>query len=76
MNPRVFSVCFMAASILPTTAFSQSFLSQYKGLPYHDSRYQGGAQKYRERSCALTMTWAAKELRFMTPIHRITAAES
>jgi hypothetical protein len=20
-------------------------LSQYKGLPYHDSRYQGGAQK-------------------------------
>jgi len=35
----------MVASILPTTAFSQSFLSQYKGLPYHDSRYSGGPQK-------------------------------
>jgi hypothetical protein len=35
----------MVASILPTTAFSQSFLSQYKGLPYHDSRYRGGPQK-------------------------------
>ncbi len=27
------------------TAFSQSFSSQYKGLPYHDSRYSGGPQK-------------------------------
>src|SRR5260370_41497285 len=45
MNPRLLSVCFMVASILPTTAFSQSFVSQYKGLPYHDSRYSGGPQK-------------------------------
>jgi hypothetical protein len=45
MNPRVFSVCFIVASILPTTAFSQSFVSQYKGLPYHDTRYSGGPQR-------------------------------
>ena|SRR5438132_2992494 len=45
MSRRVFSLCVLAASILPTTAFSQSFLSQYKGLPYHDSRYNGGPQK-------------------------------
>ncbi len=31
--------------MLATTAFSQSFLSQYKGVPYHDSRYQNGPQK-------------------------------
>ena len=45
MSRRAFSLCFVAASMLPAVAFSQSFLSQYKGLPYHDSRYQGGAQK-------------------------------
>jgi hypothetical protein len=45
MSRRVFSLCVVAASILPTTASSQSFLSQYKGLPYHDSRYNGGPQK-------------------------------
>ncbi len=45
MSRRVFLLCVVAASILPTTAFSQSFLSQYKGLPYHDSRYNGGPQK-------------------------------
>src|SRR5260370_30747369 len=45
MNSRLLSVCFMVASILPTIAFSQSFLSQYKGLPYHDTRYSGGPQK-------------------------------
>jgi hypothetical protein len=45
MNPRVFPLCFMAASILPTTAFSQSFVSQYEGLPYDDSRYSGGPQQ-------------------------------
>ena len=31
--------------MLAATAFSQSFLSQYKGAPYHDSRYQNGPQK-------------------------------
>src|SRR5260370_17063127 len=45
MSRRAFSLCFVAALMLPAIAFSQSFLSQYKGLPYHDSRYQGGAQK-------------------------------
>src|SRR5260370_42109027 len=45
MSRRVFSLCFIAASILPATAFSQSYLSRYKGLPYHDSRYPGGPQK-------------------------------
>jgi hypothetical protein len=45
MSRRVLSSCFLAASMLATTAFSQSFLSQYKGLPYHDSRNQDGPQK-------------------------------
>src|SRR5271170_3252637 len=44
MSSRMFSFCFVAAMMLPTVAFSQSFLSQYKGLPYHDSRYSGGPQ--------------------------------
>ena len=39
------STCFIAAFMLVATAFSQPFLSQYQGLPYHDSRYQGGPQK-------------------------------
>jgi hypothetical protein len=37
--------CSIAVSTLSTTAFSQSLLSQYAGVPYHDSRYQSGAQK-------------------------------
>jgi hypothetical protein len=41
----VFWVRLIAALLLPATAVSQSFLSQYKGLPYHDTRYNGGAQK-------------------------------
>ncbi len=45
MRRRVFSFCFVAAMISPTIVFSQSFSSQYKGLPYHDSRYSGGPQK-------------------------------
>jgi len=45
MSRRVFSLCLIAASILPPTAFAQSFLNEYKGSPYHDSRYQGAAQK-------------------------------
>src|SRR5580658_3331713 len=45
MSWRMFSLCFIAASMLTTTAFPRSFLSQYKGLPYHDSHYQGGPQK-------------------------------
>ena len=45
MTRRTFSLCLLAASILPATVFSQSLLSQYEGLPYKDSRYQGGPQK-------------------------------
>ena len=45
MIRRVFSLCFVVTSMLPAIAFSQSFLSQYKGLPYHDTRYSGGPQK-------------------------------
>lgn len=44
MSRKYLVLCLMAAS-MAVTAFSQSFLSQYKGQPYHDSRYQGGAQK-------------------------------
>jgi len=45
MSRIVFLLCFVGASMLATTAFFQSFLGQYKGLPYHDSRYKGGPQK-------------------------------
>ncbi|UWZ81849.1 carbohydrate-binding protein [Occallatibacter riparius] len=43
--------CLAAAPLLalaPMVAgrgFSPAFLSQYKGMPYHDGRYQDGAQK-------------------------------
>jgi hypothetical protein len=45
MSWRLFSTCFAATLILPVIAVSQSFLSQYKGLPFHDALYQAGAQK-------------------------------
>src|SRR6266850_534589 len=45
MSRRVLLLCVVAASILPTTAFPKSFLSHYKGVPYHDSRYNGGPPK-------------------------------
>ncbi|MGC2401215.1 MAG: hypothetical protein WA510_15585 [Acidobacteriaceae bacterium] len=45
MSRYFLPLCLIAASVLAASAFSQSFLSQYKGVPYHDSRYQGGAQK-------------------------------
>jgi hypothetical protein len=35
--------------MLSAIAFSQSFLSQYKGLPYRDSRYNTGPQNIPER---------------------------
>ena len=44
MNPRLFSFCLAAASILPAAAFSQPFPSEYKGQPYGDSHYAGSAQ--------------------------------
>ena len=45
MSWRVLSLSLIAASMLAANAFSQSFLSQYKGLPYRDGHYQSGPQK-------------------------------
>src|ERR1700758_1121744 len=45
MSRSTLFLCLTAASVLAASAFSQSFVSQYKGVPYHDSRYQGGPQK-------------------------------
>ncbi len=45
MNHRTLSLCFIAASLLATNASSQSFLSRYAGVPYHDSVFHGGPQK-------------------------------
>src|ERR1700739_2363330 len=45
MNRRILVFCSIAISTLSTTASSQSFLSQYAGIPYHDSRYRNGPQK-------------------------------
>ncbi len=39
----------LAASLLPATAPSRLFLSRYKGLPFNDSRYQGGPQEIQGR---------------------------
>jgi hypothetical protein len=44
MNRSMQLLCSIAVSTLSTTAFSQSLPSQYTGVPYHDSRYQSGAQ--------------------------------
>jgi hypothetical protein len=45
MSRRGAFLCLTATLILNAIAFSQSFLNQYTGLPYHDTRYNGGAQK-------------------------------
>ena len=50
MSRRTFSLsfvvaCFVAVLMLPAIASSQSFLSQYKGLPYHDARHSDRPQK-------------------------------
>ena len=44
MGRKYFAFCLVAALMAPN-AFPQSWLSQYKGVPYHNDRYQGGAQK-------------------------------
>jgi hypothetical protein len=41
LSSGIVVACFGAASV---GAFQGDFLAQYKGTPYHDSRYQGGAQ--------------------------------
>ncbi len=44
MKDKLAALVFIATSItIPVSA--QSFLSQYKGQPYHDSHYQSGPQK-------------------------------
>ncbi len=45
MNRKILSSYFIVALVLTPTTFSQSFVSQYKGLPYQDSVYSGGPQK-------------------------------
>jgi hypothetical protein len=45
MSRRVLALYLTAASMLVVNAHSQSFLSQYKGVPYRDARYQDGPQK-------------------------------
>jgi len=44
MKPGLILGCVLAALLGPDSR-GQSFLSQYKGVPYHDERYRGGAQK-------------------------------
>src|SRR6516164_2089997 len=44
MNWKAFFLC-LTASLFAADGFCQSFLSEHKGSSYHDSRYQGGAQK-------------------------------
>jgi len=45
MSRSALFLCSTTASVLAANTFSQSSLSQYKGLPYRDTRCQGGAQK-------------------------------
>jgi hypothetical protein len=45
MSRSVLFLCLTAALASAPRAFFQSFLSQYRGVPYFDSRYQGGPQK-------------------------------
>jgi hypothetical protein len=45
MARKRLSLCLTAATMMAANALSQSFLSQYMGRPYHDSRYQGAPQK-------------------------------
>src|SRR6202021_2113018 len=45
MSRRVLSLSLNPASMLAANSYSQSFLSQYKGLPYRDGHHQDGPQK-------------------------------
>jgi hypothetical protein len=45
MNRRLLSLSLAATLMLAANGLSQSFLSQYKGLPYRDAHYQDGPQK-------------------------------
>jgi hypothetical protein len=45
MRRKPLSIYLFTALLFPATALSQSFLSEYQGQPYHDTRYQAGPQK-------------------------------
>jgi hypothetical protein len=45
MSRKALFLCLTAAAILAAHSVSQSFVSHYKGVPYHDSHYQDGPQK-------------------------------
>jgi hypothetical protein len=45
MNRITLPLCFIAALMLSAIASSQSFLSHYGGVPYHDNMYHDGPQK-------------------------------
>ena len=44
MRTKLFFLCFVA-TMMVANSFPQSFPSQYKGSPYRDNRYPGGAQR-------------------------------
>jgi hypothetical protein len=45
MSRSVLALCLTAASMLAAKAISQSFVSQYKGVPYRDTGYRVGPQE-------------------------------
>ncbi len=45
MKRRLFWLAATATLFLPASAPGQSFVSLYQGQPYHDARYDGGAQR-------------------------------
>ena len=45
MSRKVLFLSLIASSMLTANAFSQSFLGQYKGLPYRDGHFHDGPQK-------------------------------
>ena len=45
MKALVASSSLFLAILLPTTVSGQSFLETYKGVPFHDSRYNSGPQR-------------------------------
>ena len=74
MTRKLFPLCFLGGAM--AIAFSQSFLSQYKGLPYHDSRYQGGPQKIPGRVLCAYYDLGGEGVRITIKTRRITAVGS
>ena len=44
LRPAILVLTVLAAALVPAHAFQSNFLTQYKGSPYHDAKYQGGPQ--------------------------------